>query len=101
LPFMFIFNTDLLLIGVYHWWHIGIVFASGVIGMLAFASVTQNYFALRNRLYESVLLALVVLIMLRPELPMGWLGYESKFISYIIGALLYVSIYAMQRWRKL
>ena len=66
LPFMFIFNTDILLIDV---GVIGGLVAVIVttIGMLAFCSATQRFMLTRNRLWETLLLLLVAFTMFRPD----------------------------------
>ena len=69
LPFMFIFNTDLLLIGITHWWHIAWILFTGTLAMFAFAALTQGYFRRKNRWGEAFLLLLVVALLLRPDLP--------------------------------
>ncbi|WP_316980260.1 TRAP transporter permease [Shumkonia mesophila] len=66
LPFIFIFNPQLLLIGVDTWWHFLLVLGASVIGMLAFAAATQGYFLVRSRIWESVALLFVVFTLLRP-----------------------------------
>ena len=66
LPFMFIFNNELLLIGVNSFWHFAMVFVSAVIAMMAFASGTQGYFVTRCRWYETVALLLVAFTLFRP-----------------------------------
>ncbi len=66
LPFMFIFNTDLLLIGIRSWWHLLITVTISIGGMLVFAAGTQGWFVRRSRWYESVLLILVTFTLLRP-----------------------------------
>ncbi|MCB1738872.1 MAG: DUF3394 domain-containing protein, partial [Gammaproteobacteria bacterium] len=65
LPFLFIFNTDLLLIDV------GLaqavmVFIVSLIAMLVFAAATQGYFIARSRIWESGLLLLVAFTLFRP-----------------------------------
>lgn len=65
LPFMFIFNTDLLLIDVEPL-HALLVFVISCIGMLAFAAVTQGYWLTRSYLWEQAVLLLVVFTLLRP-----------------------------------
>ncbi|MFV9653887.1 TRAP transporter permease [Pseudomonas sp. NY15366] len=65
LPFLFIFNTDLLLIDV-DFWHGVIIFIVATIAMLIFAAGTQGYFLVRSRLYESALLLLVAFTLFRP-----------------------------------
>ncbi|WP_422031084.1 TRAP transporter permease [Roseovarius sp.] len=65
LPFLFIFNTELLLIDVN--WAQGIfVFVVSTIAMLLFAAATQGWFLARNRIYETVLLLLVAFTLFRP-----------------------------------
>jgi TRAP transporter 4TM/12TM fusion protein len=66
LPFMFIFNPQLLMIGVDSWWLFVIVVGAAVIAMLAFAAGSQGWFLVRSRWYESVLLLLVTFTLLRP-----------------------------------
>ncbi|MBF6623620.1 MAG: TRAP transporter permease [Pseudomonas stutzeri] len=65
LPFLFIFNTDLLLINV-DFWHGVLIFIVATIAMLIFAAGTQGYFLTRSRWYESVLLLLVAFTLFRP-----------------------------------
>ena len=67
LPFMFIFNTELLLIGVRSWWSLALTIATAIAAMLVFAAATQGWFIRRNRWYESVLLLLVTFTLLRPD----------------------------------
>ena len=65
LPFLFIFNTDLLLIDV-GWLQGVIIFVIATIAMLIFAAGTQGYFLVRSRWYESLLLLLVAFTLFRP-----------------------------------
>jgi hypothetical protein len=65
LPFLFIFNTELLLIDVTFGKAI-FVFCIGVIAMMLFAAATQGYFFAKSRWYESVLLLLVAFTLFRP-----------------------------------
>ncbi|MEM9097739.1 MAG: TRAP transporter permease [Pseudomonadota bacterium] len=65
LPFLFIFNTELLLIDV----SLGkafFVFGVAVGAMLLFASATQGFFLVRNKAWESVLLLLIAFTLFRP-----------------------------------
>jgi len=65
LPFLFIFNTELLLIdvtivqGVF-------VFIMATAAILLFTAGTQGYFVIRSKFYESVLLILVAFSLFRP-----------------------------------
>lgn len=65
LPFLFIFNTDLLLIDVTFAQGV-MVFVVSLAAMLIFAAATQGYFFSKSRLYESALLLLVAFTLFRP-----------------------------------
>jgi hypothetical protein len=65
LPFLFIFNTELLLIGV--GWGQGIfIFVVATFAMLLFAAATQGWFLAKNRFYESIALLLIAFTLFRP-----------------------------------
>jgi TRAP transporter 4TM/12TM fusion protein len=66
LPFFFIFNTELLMIGIRDWVHLTIVIASAVVAMLVFGAATQGYWITKSRFYESLALLLVTFALLRP-----------------------------------
>ncbi|MGL6383551.1 TRAP transporter permease [Aeromonas caviae] len=65
LPFLFIFNTDLLLIDV-DFAHGVLIFIVATIAMLIFAAATQGFFLVKSRWYESVQLLLVAFTLFRP-----------------------------------
>jgi hypothetical protein len=72
LPFMFVFNTELLLIGIDSWMHLVLIVVSAIVAMLMFAAGTQGWFVTRSRWYESALLLLVTFTLLRPDY---WLDF--------------------------
>ncbi len=96
LPFMFIYNTDLLLINIHSWGEIIAIFLTGVLAMCAFAALTQHFFIVKNRIYESLLLCAVVITILRPYMVGEYLHFENKYISYVIGLGLYGLTYLLQ-----
>lgn len=65
LPFLFIFNTDLLLIDVTPLQGV-VIFVVSTIAMLIFAAATQGFMLARNRWYESIVLLLVAFTLFRP-----------------------------------
>ena len=102
LPFMFVFNTDLLLWGVDSWLQIIVIFTTAVVAMFAFANLTQNYFIAKNRLYESALLVLVVAMLMRPYFFSDLLSFDpswGKFTIYILGFVVYGLVYVLQKLR--
>ena len=76
LPFMFIFNTDLLLIDVGPAKAV-LVFIVSLIAMLLFAAATQGYFIARSRKWETVVILFIVFTLFRPDF---WLDrWEDKY----------------------
>lgn len=65
LPFLFIFNTELLLIDVTAAQGV-FVFIVATIAMLLFAAATQGWFLARNRFYETIALLLIAFTLFRP-----------------------------------
>ncbi|UWQ06521.1 TRAP transporter permease [Aliiroseovarius crassostreae] len=65
LPFVFIFNTDLLLIDV-TWMQGIIVFIIATIGILVFTAGTMGFFLTRSRIWETVALLVVAFALFRP-----------------------------------
>ncbi|NIY77423.1 TRAP transporter permease [Thalassospira sp. HF15] len=66
LPFLFIFNTELLLIGLDHPIDVMVVIVVSTIAMLVFAAATQGYFFARSKLWESAALLLIAFTLFRP-----------------------------------
>lgn len=66
LPFLFIFNPQLLLIGIDSWVELLGTIASALAAMLLFAAVTQGWWLTRSRLWESAALLLVAFTLFRP-----------------------------------
>lgn len=101
LPFMFIFNTDLILNGINSWGQGLFVFIATCFGCFAFASATQGWFADRNRWYECLLLLCVTTLMLRPDAVADWwgMGRNVRYWVYLPGILLYAGVFLWQRRR--
>ncbi|AZR39826.1 TRAP transporter permease [Marinobacter salarius] len=66
LPFMFIFNTQLLLIGLTGWVDLLVTVASAVTAMLVFSAATQGYWFTKSYKWESALLLLITFTLFRP-----------------------------------
>ncbi|MCP5270183.1 MAG: TRAP transporter permease [Burkholderiaceae bacterium] len=66
LPFLFIFNTQLLMIGIDSPWHLALTVASAIVAMLVFAAATQGFFLVKTRWYETIALLLVTFTLFRP-----------------------------------
>ncbi len=79
LPFMFIFNTQLLLIGITSIFHLVLTVVTATIATMMFAAATQGFFVTRNRLHEGLILLLVTFTLFRPGfwMDMVYPAYEE------------------------
>ena len=101
LPFMFIFNTEILLVGVDSIWYGSFIFITTLIAMFAFVSFIQGIFFVTCTWYERIALILPTLILFRPDLFIDLHQDWNINIWRVIGMLLFFGIYAFQRLRVL
>ena len=101
LPFMFIFNADLILHNITSWTQGILIFLMTCIGNFAFASATQGWFVAKTRFYEIIMLLAVTFILMRPDQMASWFGvpHGQRYWMYPIGLALYGVIYILQRPR--
>jgi hypothetical protein len=66
LPFLFIFNTELLMIGVDTWYLLLTTIVTAITAMLLFAAATQGFFIVRCRIWEILALLLIAFTLFRP-----------------------------------
>lgn len=101
LPFMFIFNTELILHNVFSWPQGILIFLMTCCGNFAFASATQGWFVARNKFWEIPLFLCVTFILMQPQRIAQWLGlpHEQRYYAYIIGLLLFGLIFLFQKMR--
>jgi TRAP-type uncharacterized transport system fused permease subunit len=81
LPFIWIFNPQLLLIDVHGWGELIRVIAACTIATLIFAAVTMFWFRVKNRWWETVLLAIAVVLLFRPDAFMDRLYAPNQSVS--------------------
>jgi len=91
LPFMFIFNTQLLLIGITDAFHLILTILSATLASMLFAAATQGWFFARNRWYEVVALLLITFTLFRPGFWMDMLHppfdrIEAKELTRMVEA---------------
>ena len=100
IPFMFIFNTDLILHGISSWSTGLLVFAMAVLGAFAFTSAVQGYLIRPNRWWAIPLLLLAALILFHPAVVPRVLGLTTAQprLFYPVGLLLFATVLAGQRW---
>jgi TRAP transporter 4TM/12TM fusion protein len=101
IPFMFIFNTDLILHGIDSW-PLGIlIFAMAVLAAFAFTSLLQGFFITKNKWYEVPLFLIVTLILFHPGIISNLLNLApgNKYFFYIPGIAIYAGIAILQKSR--
>ncbi|HAS6051684.1 TRAP transporter permease [Vibrio vulnificus] len=80
LPFMFVFNTQLLLMGIDTWWHLLLTILSSIIAMLIFSAATQGWWLTKNKWWETLLLLILTFSFFRPGF--WWdMIYPAKVLS--------------------
>ena len=88
LPFLFIFNTELLLIDVSLAKGI-MIFIIGVIAMMLFAAATQGYFFAKSRIWESLILLVIAFSLFRPGF---WLDRVQEPYTNVEAAEIYSAV---------
>ena len=71
LPIVFLFNHELLLIGVDSIWQALLVIVTSLIGILVFTAATQQWFINRLRWYEIIAFLIISLSFLAPDYVLG------------------------------
>ena len=67
LPVVFIFNNELLLIGIENIWHGLMVLVTSLLAILIFSSATQGWFVNKLRWYEIIIFIIISLSLFRPD----------------------------------
>ena len=83
LPLVFIFNNELLLIGIVNLWHGLIVIITSLIAILVFTSATQGWFINKLRWYEIIAFLMISLSLFRPDFILDKLSpkFEQKQLN--------------------
>jgi len=67
LPIVFLFNHELLLIGIENIWHALLVILTSLIGILVFTAATQRWFFNKLRWYEIIIFLFISISLLSPD----------------------------------
>ena len=67
LPIVFLFNHELLLIGIENIWHALVVITTSLAGILVFTSATQGWFINKLKWYEIIIFLMISISLLSPE----------------------------------
>ena len=85
LPIVFLFNHELLLIGIENIWHALLVIITSLSGILVFTSATQGWFINKLRWYEILIFLFISISLLSPEFVLNkfYPKYNYKDINQI------------------
>ena len=67
LPIIFLFNQELLLLGIENIWHALLVILTSLLGILVFTAATQGWFFNKLKWYEIIVFLIISLSLLSPE----------------------------------
>ena len=109
LPFIFLFNTELLMIagmtetGKIIWLtslpKIAWVFFAGLIAMFAFASAIQGYMVRHCHWFERLILVAVFVVTFRPGIFEVHLPFGREALQ-VLGVMVYITLFGIQVWQE-
>jgi TRAP transporter 4TM/12TM fusion protein len=101
IPFMFVFNAELVLYQVNNWPQALLIFVMAVFGAFAFTNAVQGWFVTRNKWYEIPLFLIASLILFWPAIvtKIFNLDYSFRYYMYIAGIAIYGLSYLIQKLR--
>ncbi len=102
IPFMFVFNAELLLINVHGFFQVLMVFVAATLGTLAFTNAVQGWFIVKNRWYEIPIFAIISLMFYLPGRFSIWIGMgrDVRYWLYLVALAIYVGVMLLQRLRS-
>ena len=92
LPIVFIFNSELLLIGIKSIWHGLMVITTSLIAILVFSAATQGWFINKLRWYEIIIFILISLTLFRPDYVLDKFYPKYEYTQLQISNLQFINI---------
>ena len=85
LPIVFLFNHELLLIGIQNIWHALLVIFTSLIGILVFTAATQRWMFNKLRWFEIIIFLIISISLLSPEFALNKIypKYNYKDLNQI------------------
>jgi len=101
IPFMFVFNAELVLYQINNWSQALLIFVMAIFGAFAFTNAVQGWFITKNKWYEIPLFLIASLILFWPAIVTKILNldYSLRYYVYFIGIAIYSLPYLIQRLR--
>jgi TRAP transporter 4TM/12TM fusion protein len=101
IPFMFVFNAELVLYGVDNLAQGLLIFVMAVLGAFAFTNAVQGWFLTRNRWYEVPLFLAASIIFFFPAIVTRVFGLDPgiRYYMYLVAVAVYSAAFLLQRVR--
>jgi len=81
LPIIFLFNHELLLIGIENIWHGILVIITSLVGILVFSAATQGWFINKLRWFEIIIFLVISISFLSPEFVLNKFYPKFNYIN--------------------
>jgi len=101
IPFMFVFNAELILHGINNWPQAMLIFIMAIFGAFAFTNAVQGWFITKNKWYEVPLFLIASLILFCPAVvtKIFNLDLHLRYYMYFVGMAVYGLSYLIQKLR--
>ncbi len=101
IPFMFVFNAELVLHQINNWPQALLIFVMAIFGVFAFTNAVQGWFIIKNKWYEIPLFLIASLILFYPAIVTSIFNLDSnlRYYMYFVGIAVYGLSYLVQRLR--
>jgi len=101
IPFMFVFNAELVLFGINSLSQALLIFVMAIFGAFAFTNAVQGWFIIKSKWYEIPLFLTASLILFYPAIvtKIFNLNHNLRYYMYFLGMAVYGISYLIQRLR--
>ncbi|MEE8596667.1 MAG: TRAP transporter permease [bacterium] len=101
IPFMFVFNAELVLFGINSLSQALLIFVMAIFGAFAFTNAVQGWFIIKSKWYEIPLFLIASLILFYPAIvtKIFNLDHNLRYYMYFLGMAVYGISYLIQRLR--
>jgi len=101
IPFMFVFNAELVLHGINSWPQALLIFVMAIFGVFAFTNAVQGWFIIKNKWYEIPLFLIASLILFWPAVVTKIFNLDDslRYYMYFVGIAVYSLPYLIQKLR--
>ncbi|WP_258013446.1 TRAP transporter permease [Anaplasma phagocytophilum] len=82
IPFMFVFNNDLILYGVENVWRAALAIAQALLSIIVLSAGMQGFFLRRNRFYESMILLVLAFALMAPNYIAGVISSNRTDVTF-------------------